>query len=143
MTRLPVHAGSLWNACRMNQDLDGRGRTAIWFAHLSPVIGVPLIGPWIAYALLDDDSTARPYVARVFDLHLLTVVIGVAVLVLGLFFDPGVGVVAAGLVAMVSLVVNAALLFGALKRTRWSRPWQPVVLGGRSRYQPEPYIGPL
>ncbi len=146
MWRLPAHSSALCNARRMNQDLARRDRTAIWFAYLSPLIGVPLIGPWVTHALLDDDAKARPYVARAFDLHLLTAIAGFALSIVGIFLESGSGAVVFAI--LLALLVIAAgtdfvLLFGALKGTRWANPWQPVVLGGRSRYKPEPYIGPL
>lgn len=127
----------------MSEDLASRDRTAIWFAYLSPVLGIPLAGPWIAHALLDDDAAGRPYVARAFDLHLFTIVGGVAVMIFGFFIHPEGAVIVAGALMTLSIAVGFALLFGALKGSRWASPWQPVVLGGRSRYRSEPYVGPL
>jgi hypothetical protein len=127
----------------MSNAVHPKDRVAVVAAYLSPLVGVPLLGPWVLSAVIAEDSTARPHVGRAFDLHLAAFVGGVVLAFAGIaFFDhPAYYAILGGLVLLVA-IADLLLLYWALRGTPRSRElWEPIVLGRRKFYRQEPFIG--
>jgi hypothetical protein len=125
----------------MSSPVHPKDRVAVFAAYLSPVYGLPLLGPWVLSSVMAEDSTARPHVMRAFDLHLAAMAFLVVFGLGGLFFmdSPAYVVVGMGF-ALVFVVADLLLLFWAVRGTSRSL-WEPIVLGRRRFYHQEPFTG--
>lgn len=125
----------------VDSGLSSADRIAVVAAFVAPAVSLPLIGPWVLHAVLPEDSSARPHVARAFDLQLATTVTGFGLLGLGTFFSGyGTAEILVGILLLFSIVGNVVLLAGIFRGARWSAPWNPVVLSHRSVYHQPPFI---
>jgi hypothetical protein len=125
----------------MVTELNRHDRVPVISAFLAPLVGLPLLGPWVIHASLAEDSAARPHVARAFDLHLGMGVGGVALLIPGTFlFGYAIAEIIAGVFLVVAMFASFVLLVGVLRGARWSAPWEPAALGRRTFYRQEPFI---
>ena len=125
----------------MSNAVHPKDRVAVFAAYLSPLYGLPLLGPWVLAAVIPEDSTARPHVMRAFDLH-LAAVIGALVLAFGdlLLGDAMAYVVVIGATFVLFVLADLLLLVLAIRGTAL-RLWEPIVLGRRTFYRHEPFIG--
>ena len=125
----------------MSSPVHPKDRVAVYAAYLSPLYGLPLLGPWVLAAVIPDDSTARPHVMRAFDLH-LAAVISALVLAFGdlLLGDAMAYVVVIGAILVFFVLADLLLLVLAIRGTAL-RLWEPIVLGRRKFYRHEPFIG--
>ena len=125
----------------MSSPVHPKDRVAVFAAYLSPLYGLPLLGPWVLSSVMAEDSTARPHVMRAFDLHLAAAVCAFAFGVGGLFFMDSLAYVIAGAgFVLVFVVADLLLLFWAVRGTSRSL-WEPIVLGRRRFYRQEPFTG--
>jgi hypothetical protein len=125
----------------MSSAVHPKDRVAVIAAYLSPVYGLPLLGPWVLSAVIAEDSTARPHVMRAFDLHLAAMISGVVFTIGALFFmDSLVYVVIFCALFLLFVAADVLLLFWALRGTSRSL-WEPIVLSRRRFYRQEPFTG--
>jgi len=125
----------------MSSPVHPQDRVAVFAAYLSPLYGLPLLGPWVLSAVIAEDSTARPHVMRAFDLHLAAMVSCVVFAVGGLFFmDSLVYLVIFGGLLLVFVAADILLLLWAVRGTSRTL-WEPIVLGRRRFYRQEPFTG--
>lgn len=125
----------------MSSAVHPKDRVAVFAAYLSPLLGLPLLGPWVLSAVIPDDSTARPHVMRAFDLHLAALISGI-VLTIGSFFFSGSALyfAAMGAIFLSFILADLLLLLLAIRGTSLVL-WEPLVLGRRTFYRHEPFIG--
>jgi hypothetical protein len=126
----------------MVEALHSSDRVPVVAAFASPLVGLPLLGPWILNATAADDSPTKPHIGRAFDVHLFSTLIAIALWIASVGF---VGPVAAefiggGFIAL-SLIASLVLLGGILFGARWSAPWDPIVFGHRKFYHQAPFVG--
>ncbi|VXC05730.1 hypothetical protein [Aeromicrobium sp. 9AM] len=124
----------------MTSAVHPKDRLAVIAAYLSPLYGLPLLGPWLLAAVIPADSTARPHVMRAFDLHLAAVVSCFVLAVGTLFLGESVVIVVVGGVLVFFTLADLLLLALAIRGTSLTL-WEPVVLGRRRFYRQEPFTG--
>lgn len=126
----------------MVEALHSRDRVPVAAAFLSPLVSMPLLGPWILNSTVADDSPAKPHIARAFDIHLLSTLIAVASWVVAVIvWGFNVAELVGGTFLALGLLSSFVLLIGILRGTKWSAPWQPIFLGDRKFYHQEPFRG--
>lgn len=124
----------------MVEVLHSRDRLPIVAAFLSPLVGLPLLGPWILDASVADDSPAKPHIARAFDVHLLSTLLAIATWFTTIFiWGYDVAEIVGAAVLIVGLAGSFVLLIGIVRNAKWSAPWQPIFLGDRKFYHQESY----
>ena len=125
----------------MSSPVHPKDRVAVFAAYLSPLFGLPLLGPLVLSAVIAEDSTALPHVRRAFDLHLAAMVSGFVFSVGSLFFMNTLAyfVIFGGLV-LLFVATDILLLFWAVRGTSRTL-WEPIVLGRRRFYRQEPFTG--
>ncbi|MCW2749448.1 MAG: hypothetical protein JWR83_558 [Aeromicrobium sp.] len=122
--------------------LHPRDRVPVVAAFASPLVSLPLLGPWVLNATVADDSPAKPHIGRAFDIHLFTTVIAIGLWLVSIsFVGPVVAEFIGGGFVALSLVASFVLLVGILFNARWSAPWEPIVFGHRKFYHQAPFIG--
>lgn len=126
----------------MVEVLHSRDRVPVVAAFLSPLVSLPLLGPWILNATVADDSPTKPHIARAFDIHLLSTLLAVGSWIAAvIFWGLNVAELVGGTVLALGLIGSFVLLVGILRGTNWSSPWQPIFLGNRKFYYQEPFRG--